>query len=101
MCFEAPLKRRHDRVPEVAVAFPRMEVRGPIEARLRWHSWASSSRFRGWKSAAPLKRVDVVLFAKVLRRFRGWKSAAPLKLMRRAGWVGVGSVSADGSPRPH
>ena len=56
----APLKR-HRKVARAPAAarFPRLQKRGPIEAKPKLLGWGVELRFHAYKSVAPLKQDQV------------------------------------------
>jgi len=60
--------------------FPRLQRRGPIEARCSASAARGSAPdFRGYNAAAPLKQLEYGEFIDPMRYFRGYNAAAPLK----------------------
>ena len=66
--------------------FPRMEVRGPIEAGRTRVAIITARCFRGWKSAAPLKRGQAPECQPLSHRFPRMEVRGPIEATR-AVWI--------------
>ena len=75
----APLKHERRRAQGLCRKFPRLQKRGPIEARTSSASRARAARFHAYKSVAPLKQERDQLALLVHGGFHAYKSVAPLK----------------------